>query len=175
MQAAAVFAVAQAVNAANNKSGDMNYSNNSVNKSYKNDNQLEDSSSLANSSTNIQRSSSHESYSRNKINQNSIPQPPTPQIEQKHPPKYLTTNSVSNSTNLPNKSYLLSNTNNSLNNINESYLDSQNDPFSSNNKNSCENIRRLSTEGSEYSSKCPSGQASPSLQSPTRSYTNKSG
>lgn len=141
----------------------MNYANN------KNENQLEDSSSLANSNSNIQRSSSHESYSRNKITQNSIPQPATPQIEQ----KYLTTNSAATS-NSPNKSYLFSN--NSLNNINESYQGSPNDPFSlGNNKNSCENIRRCSTEGSEYSSKCPSGQASPSLQSPTRSYINKQG
>ena len=136
----------------------MNYASNS----NKNENQLDDSSSLANSSSNIQRSSSHESYSRNKITQN-IAQPATPQIEQ----KYLTTNS-------PNKSFLFSN--NSLNNINESHQGSPNDPFTlANNKSSCENIRRCSTEGSEYSSKCPSGQASPSLQSPTRSYINKQG
>ena len=144
----------------------MNYANNS----NKNENQLEDSSSLANSSSNIQRSSSHESYSRNKITQSSIPQPATPQIEQ----KYLTTNPPAASSNSSNKSYLFSN--NSLNNINESYQGSPNDPFTlGNNKSSCENIRRCSTEGSEYSSKCPSGQASPSLQSPTRSYINKQG
>jgi kinase suppressor of Ras 2 len=35
-------------------------------------------------------------------------------------------------------------------------------------------MRRLSTEGSEYSSRCPSGQASPNLQSPTRFHMLKS-
>lgn len=96
-------------------------------------------------SPNIQRSSSHESHLRNKINSNQAQELLSP---------IASNSSDANEQNCENPTVVL---NSCKNQLNESVQ------------------RRLSTEGSsEFSSRCTSGQASPCLQSPTRSFASKS-
>ena len=132
----------------------------------------------------MQRSLSHESNLRSRINQLSTPPSPSYHTQTNHNtsqqmPKYLTANSItptSKSTNTSssnlsknnkfyrnsderiheNIEYYINNENNNNNNSNNENYISANSVYNYS-KNSIENMRRLSTEGSEYSSKCPSG------------------
>jgi len=142
-----------------NNSNKYHEENSKMNTNTYNDDSKTNTSSTDLSNASIQRSSSHESHLRNKAPFSSTPQ-------------YLTTTSMSSSKNNPNNNntkQLPSSTSNELNLLNDDVVQQQqlisdslaygkNDAFQ----------RRLSTEGSDYSSKCPSGQASPNLQSPTR-------
>lgn len=128
---------------------------------------------------NMQRSLSHESNLRSRINQLSTPPSPSyhPQNSQSTPqqmPKYLTANSITSkstntsSNNLNKNNKLYRNSDERIHENIEYYVNNENNNenyISTNSvynysKNSIENMRRLSTEGSEYSSKCPSGKSS---------------
>lgn len=168
IQAAAIV-VANALNSASN-SNLLNISNNNkyheensnMNTNMYNNSNISTSTTDLNNAS-MHRSSSHESHLRSKAPGSSTPQ-------------YLTTTSmISNNNNPSNNTKQLSSSNSNHSNelnlmtnddvaqqqqqlISDSIAYDKNDVFQ----------RRLSTEGSDYSSKCPSGQASPNLQSPTR-------
>jgi hypothetical protein len=166
---AAVMVVANALNSASNSNllnignnNKCNDENSNVNTNMYNNSQISTSTSDLNNAS-IHRSSSHESHLRSKAPAGSST------------PQYLTTTSmISNNNNtisitkqLPSSN---SNNSNELNLVTNEDVAQQQQYISDSMVYDKNDIlqRRLSTEGSDYSSKCPSGQASPNLQSPTR-------